>query len=446
MSPPGRPKGEFRSAQHEGTPMSPPGRPKGEFRSAQHEGTPMSPPGRPKGEFRSAQHEGTPVTADRPVNLHDFEALARARLDEPAWAYLAGGAADELTLADNQQAWQRLRLAPRVLRALGGGHTRCTLLGRPLAHPILLAPVACQRLFHPDGERASALAAAMQGAGLVLSAQASTRLEDIAALVLPEPTRGPLWFQLYLQRDRGVTLDLVRRAEAAGFEALVLTVDAPVHGARDRERRAGFALPAGLSAVNLAGAAVTVTTTTAASLAPASASATPAPALPAGGSALFDGLLPHAATWDDVAWLQTHSRLPLLLKGVLHPDDARQAAALGVAGLVVSNHGGRTLDTAPATADALPRIAQALAALPGKGRPALLVDGGIRRGTDVLKALALGAQAVLVGRPAVMALAAGGAPGVALALRLLRDELEIAMALTGCRTLDDVGPATLWPG
>ena len=268
----------------------------------------------------------------------------------------------------------------------------------------------------------------MQGAGLVLSAQASTRLEDIAALVLPEPSRGPLWFQLYLQPDRGVTLDLVRRAEVAGFEALVLTVDAPVHGARDCERRAGFVLPPGVSAVNLH-----------------SAPATAAAALPPDGSALFDGLLQHAARWDDVAWLQVHSRLPLLLKGVLHADDARQAARLGVAGLIVSDHGGRTLDTVPATADALPRIAQALAGGPGPG-PALLVDGGIRRGTDVLKALALGAQAVLVGRPAVMALAAAGAQGVALALRLLRDELEIAMALTGCATLADSGPAVLWQG
>ena len=366
------------------------------------------------------------MTSAQSVNLHDFEALARARLDDMAWAYLAGGAADERTLADNPAAWQRLRLAPRVLRPLAGGHTRSSLLGRPLAHPILLAPVAYQRWFHPDGERASALAAAMQGAGFVLSAQASTRLEDVATLVLPEPTRGPLWFQLYLQPDRGFTLALVQRAEAAGFEALVLTVDAPVHGARDRERRAGFVLPPGVSAVNLAGAPPAAT----------------AP-VPRGGSALFDGLLQHAATWDDVAWLQAHTRLPLLLKGVLHPDDARQAAALGVAGLIVSNHGGRTLDTTPATADVLPRITDALSGGPGTP-PALLVDGGIRRGTDVLKALALGAQAVLIGRPAVMALAAGGAQGVALALRLLRDELEIAMALTGCATLAEIGPAVIW--
>jgi len=361
--------------------------------------------------------------AGPPVNLADYQRLARTHLDSGAWAYLHGGAADGLTRHDNQQAWQRRRLLPRVLRPLAGGHSRCHLLGRDWPSPILLAPTAYQRLAHPDGESASALAAAMLGAGLVLSAQASTPLEDVARRMLPEPSRGPLWFQLYLQHDRAFTLDLVQRAEAAGFEALVLTVDAPCHGARDHERRAGFTLPPGISAVNLQG------------LAPR-----PARTLAPGGSALFDDLLHDAATWDDVAWLRAHTRLPLLLKGVLQADDARQAAALGVAGLIVSNHGGRTLDTAVATADALPRIADTLGgALP------LLVDGGIRRGTDVLKALALGASAVLVGRPVLHALAVAGAQGVAHVIRLLRDELEIAMALTGCATLADIHPGLLWP-
>lgn len=366
----------------------------------------------------------TSLATGEAVTLQDFETLAHQRLDARAWAYLSGGAADELTLADNQAAWQRLRLWPRVLRPLAGGHTRCTLLGRTWPHPILLAPVAAQRLFHPDGERATALAAAMQGAGLVLSTQSSTTLEDVAALVLPEvATRGPLWFQLYGLQDRGWLRDLALRAEAAGYEALVLTVDAPTHGARDRERRSGFQLPAALTVHLPPGQ-------------PQHAAAAP---LAAGTSALFDRLLLQALTWDDIGWLQGCTRLPLLLKGVLHPDDARQAQALGVAGLVISNHGGRTLDTAPATADALPRIADALGgALP------LLVDGGIRRGTDVLKALALGAQAVLVGRPPVHALAAGGALGVAKAIRLLRDELEIAMALTGCATLADIDRTCLW--
>jgi 4-hydroxymandelate oxidase len=358
---------------------------------------------------------------DGVVTLDDHETHARTRLDPRAWAYFSGGAADELTLRANRQAWSELALLPRVLQPLAGGHTRVQLLGRTLAHPILLAPVAYQQLAHPEGELATAHAAAALGAGLVLSTQASVPLQAVAQAVLGEPGRGPLWFQLYLQPDRGHTRELVQRAEAAGYEALVLTVDAPTHGARDRERRAGFHLPPGVRAVNLDGPS----------------SPPPAP-LTAGQSALFDGLLHHAPTWDDLAWLQAQTRLPIVLKGVLHPEDARQAARMKVAALVVSNHGGRTLDTTPTTAAVLPRINDALGgALP------LLVDGGIRRGTDVLKAVALGASAVLVGRPYVYGLANAGAMGVAHVLRLLRDELEIAMALGGCRTLAQATPALL---
>jgi 4-hydroxymandelate oxidase len=355
------------------------------------------------------------------VTLADHEAQARQHLDDNAWAYFSGGAADEITLRTNRSAWDQLTLHPRVLRALAGGHTRTPLLGRTLAHPILLAPVAFQRMSHPDGEMATAYAAAALGAGFVLSTQASTPLEAVAEAIRGDTGRGPLWFQLYLQHDRGFTHTLVQRAEAAGYEALVLTVDAPSSGARDRERRAGFRLPAGISAVNLS------------ALPP-----TPPVTLAPGQSAMFDGLLLHAPTWADVQWLQSITRLPVLLKGVLHPDDARLAVSLGVAGLIVSNHGGRTLDTAPSTATALPQVVEAVSgALP------VLVDGGIRRGTDVLKAMALGASAVLVGRPAVWGLANAGAAGVAHVLRLLRDELEIAMALTGCATLADASPALL---
>lgn len=358
------------------------------------------------------------------VTLADHEAHARTRLDDNAWAYFSGGAADELTLRANRSAWDQLPLLPRVLQPLAGGHTRVTLLGRTLAHPILLAPVAYQRMAHPDGELATAHATAALGAGMVLSTQASTPLEAVAQALLADTGRGPLWFQLYVQHDRGFTRELVQRAEAAGYEALVLTVDAPTSGARDRERRANFRLPPGIRAVNLDG------------LPPL-----PPAELAPGQSALFDGLLRHAPTWDDVAWLQAQTRLPVLLKGVLHPDDARQAARLGVAGIVVSNHGGRTLDTVPATAQVLPRIVDAVAgALP------VLVDGGIRRGTDVLKAMAMGASAVLLGRPYVYGLANAGAVGVAHVLRLLRDELEIAMALCGCRQLDQGTPTVLTHG
>ena len=351
--------------------------------------------------------------------LPDLAELAHQRLDPAVWAFLSGGAADERTLRANTQAWQELPLWPRVLRPLSGGHTRVALAGRELAHPILLAPVALQRLLHPEGEWASALAAAAQGAGVILSTQTSVPMQRVAQAVLGDAGRGPLWFQLYWQADRGVNQALVQQAESAGFEAIVLTVDAPVQGVRDAERRAGFAPPAGIHAVHLRDS--------------------PAPPTTAG--TYCAGLPAHAPTWDDVAWLQAATRLPVWLKGVLHPLDARQAQALGVAGLIVSNHGGRTLDTAPATANALPLVREAVQdALP------LVVDGGIRRGTDVLKAVALGARAVLVGRPALHALAAGGALGVAQMLRLLRDELEMAMALTGCRTLADAGPALLDPG
>lgn len=349
------------------------------------------------------------------VSLADHERHAQGLLSEAIWAYFNGGAAHEITLRANTQAWQDLALRSRVLQPLAGGHTRTTLLGRTLAHPILVAPMAFQCLAHPHGEMATALGASALGAGMVLSTQASTPLEDVARLVLGEPERGPLWFQLYLQADRGFTRELVQRAEAAGYEALVLTVDAPVQGVRDRERRHAFKLPAHISAVNLRGLR----------------ERTPCPLRP-GQSALFDDLLRHAPTWDDVAWLRQQTQLPIVLKGISHPDDARQALTCGAAGVIVSNHGGRTLDTLPATARLLPAISQAVG-----GAMPLLVDGGLRRGTDVLKAIALGATAVLVGRPVLHGLTNAGAIGVAHVLRLLRDELEMAMALTGCRTLAD---------
>ena len=368
---------------------------------------------------------GAPALQELPpgvVTLADHEVHARTVLDANAWAYFSGGAGDEITLRGNRDAWDRLQLLPRVLCPVAGGHTRVPLLGRLLAHPILLAPVAYQRMAHPDGEIATAHAAAAQGAGLVLSTQASTRLEVVADAVKNDAGRGPLWFQLYFQHDRGFLRELVQRAEGAGYEALVLTVDAPAHGARDRERRANFRLPDGVLAVNLEG------------LLPR-----PAPALQPGRSALFDGLMAHAPTWADVEWLQGTTRLPILLKGVLHESDARQAARQGLAGVIVSNHGGRTLDTVPATATVLRRICHSL-----QGDMPVLVDGGIRRGTDILKAMALGASAVLVGRPAIYGLANAGAMGVAHVIKLLRDELEIAMALCGCATLTDAGPALLF--
>lgn len=351
------------------------------------------------------------------VTLADHERHARGKLDDNAWAYFAGGAADEITLAANRAAWDRIPLSTRVLRDLVGGHTRVQLLGRTLAHPVLLAPVAFQRMAHPDGEIATAFAAAAQGAGMVLSSQSSVALETVAEALRQEQGAGPLWFQLYFQHDRGFTRELALRAEQAGYEALVLTVDAPSSGVRDRERRAGFRLPPGIAAVNLAGLP-------------------PAPPVTLGRhqSRMFDALLTAAPVWKDIEWLRGLTRLPLLLKGITHPDDARLAREAGAAGIIVSNHGGRTLDTMPATAAMIGAVRAAV----GPGYP-LLVDGGIRRGTDVLKAIALGADAVMTGRPYVFGLANAGAMGVNHVLTLLRDELEIAMALCGCRTLDQAG-------
>ncbi len=342
-------------------------------------------------------------------------------MDAHAQAYFDGAAADQITLGANATAWQDWQLVPRVLRDLRAGHTRLTLLGRTLQHPILLAPVAYQRMAHTDGELAAAHAAAAQGAGMVLSMQASMPMEAVAHAMGESATAGPLWFQLYLQHDRGFVRALVQQAEDIGFQALVLTVDAPVHGARDQERRVGFHLPEDVSAVNLT------------RLRRSAARGQEAPP-----GALCAGLMEQAPRWDDVAWLLQQTRLPVLIKGILHPDDAVLARDMGVAGIIVSNHGGRTLDTAWPSACALPAVAQALdGALP------ILVDGGIRRGTDVLKAIALGASAVLIGRPVIHGLVNAGAVGVAHVLKLLRDELEIAMALSGCAHLSDAGPALL---
>lgn len=353
------------------------------------------------------------------ASLSDYEPYARERMSAATWAWLASGAGDGLTAVDNIAAFQRLRLQNRVLADLVGGDTTVELFGHSWPHPIFLAPVAYQRLLHPEGERATALAASALAAGMIVSTQASLLLEDIAAIA-----QAPLWFQLYLQADRDFSQELVRRAERCGYRALVVTVDAPVAGMRNAEQRAGFVLPPGIEAVNLRG------------MPPA----TPFTAR-AGETTLFDSpQIAAAARWPDLEWLRRQTSLPVLLKGVLRADDAARAVAAGFDGLIVSNHGGRILDGLPATIDALPAVAAAV-----QGRIPLLLDGGIRRGTDVLKALALGARAVLVGRPFACALACAGAPGVAHVVHLLRTELEMAMALTGCRNLAAIDPSVLWP-
>jgi len=346
------------------------------------------------------------------VSVDDYEALARERVDPAVWAYLAGGSADELTLRENREAYAKRKLCPRVLADFTGANTRVELFGRTFPHPILIAPTAFHRLVHSQGELATVLGAAAMEAGMVVSTQASVSLEDVAAAA-----RSPLWFQLYIQPDRAFTGELIRRAETAGYEALVITVDAPVNGLRNREQRAGFRLPPGVEPVNLRGMAT-----------PAACSSVFDPAYESG--------LPQ---WKDLAWLKAQTRLPVLLKGVLAVEDAAKALEAGIDGLIVSNHGGRTLDTVPSTLEALPRVADRVA-----GRVPVLMDGGIRRGTDILKAIALGADAVMIGRPVLHGLAVAGATGVAHVLKILRSELEVAMLLSGRRTLAEIDRSVLW--
>lgn len=328
----------------------------------------------------------------------DYAALARARLDPVAWRYLREGAGGGLSLAANRRAFASHGLMPRPLADARGGHTRLTLFGQAMEHPILLAPIAYQRLFHPDGETASAMAAAAQGGAMVVSSLASQSLESIAEAA--RSAGGPPWFQLYWQGDRERTLRLARRAEAAGYPVFMLTVDAPV-------KPASLTLPEEVAAVNLERP-----------LAPAS--------IGAGQSVVFDGWMAQAPTWDDLAWLRARIARSLIVKGLLHADDAGRAIDLGCDGLVVSNHGGRVLDGAPASLDVLPGIVARVA-----GRAPVLLDSGIRNGRDVYQALRLGADAVLVGRPYIWGLTVAGALGVAHVIRLLRDELEAAMALCG---------------
>ncbi|MEK6788016.1 MAG: alpha-hydroxy acid oxidase [Pseudomonadota bacterium] len=326
-----------------------------------------------------------------------------------------GGGADQTRQA-NEAAFDRLRIWPRVLADVRQGHTALTLLDEAFAHPILLGPLAYQTALHPEGELATAEAATAMDAGMVLSTLSSCSLEAVAAQL---PSRK--WFQLYFQASPDDTLRLLRRAEAAGYSALVVTVDVPVHGARLRSQKAGFVMPKQVRAVNLEGL-----------------SAAQTHYLQAQDSVIFQGHMAAAPRWESIAWLQQQTTLPIILKGILHPQDALQAKRLGLAGVVVSNHGGRALEGSPASLAVLPQVRAAVG-----DDFMLLLDGGIRRGSDVFKALALGAQAVLLGRPQAYGLGAAGALGVAQMLRLLREELELTMALAGCATLADISSACL---
>lgn len=342
---------------------------------------------------------------DGVVNLLGLDAVARRHLDDQVYHYIAGGAADERTVAANRAAFDRLLLAPHVLVDVNQRDLRTTVLGASLAAPWLIAPTALHGMVHRDGELATARAAAAFGTTMVLSTLSTTPIEDVV-----RAADGALWFQLYVYRDREATRDLVARVEAAGARALVVTVDAPVLGLRERDGAHPVALPQSFRAPNVRADAH-------------GEGNDPAQEL----GATFLRLVDPALSWRDIAWLRGITRLPIVLKGILRADDASRAVDEGVDGIVVSNHGGRQLDGVQATIDALGPIARAVS-----GRTTLLVDGGIRRGTDVVKALARGADAVLLGRPILWGLAAGGSKGVHAVLAMLAAELDVAMALCGC--------------
>ena len=349
------------------------------------------------------------------VNLADYEAQAREAVSGSILDYYDGGANDELTLRENPAAFGRIPLYPRVFRGSAQRETTTTLIGFELSMPVIVAPVALVGMAYPDGDVAAARAAARAGSIYVLSTFSTVPVERVV-----EAAPGRVWFQLYVYKDRAATEALVKRVEAAGCTALELTADAPILGERERDVRNSFELPKGLWAPNL------------------SADAAHIAAEPEGVSpfaAAFDALVDPGLTWDDVAWLKSVTTLPVVVKGIIRADDAIRAVEAGASGVVVSNHGGRQVDTAPATISVLAAVTDAVG-----DRAAVLVDGGVRRGIDIVKAIALGASAVQVGRPMLWGLVVDGEEGVADVLTILHREFDHAMALCGCPSVAEITP------
>lgn len=351
---------------------------------------------------------------DALVSVPLFEEPARRSLDPAVWAYVAGGAGDERTLAANNCAWADVQLLPHVLADVSSIDTSITLLGLDLEHPIVLAPTARHRAYSPGGELDTLQGAKNSGALYVQSSLGTTALAEVAAAAASQPW----WFQLYIQRDRGFTRDLVQAAVGAGASALMLTVDTPTLGARDRDQRDSLGLKAGVEYPILDGVELLVED------------------LPAH-RRIYNPLLAPDITWDDFAWLVEVAEVPVIPKGILRPDDALRAVSLGAGAISVSNHGARNLDTVPATAEVIAGVKQAVGDVP------VLVDGGIRRGTDVAKAVALGADAVMIGRPYIWGLATHGAAGVQRVVEILHTELRMALALLGVPRVSDLSPDVL---
>ncbi|NBR09690.1 MAG: alpha-hydroxy-acid oxidizing protein [Opitutaceae bacterium] len=342
--------------------------------------------------------------------LDDVEALAQRQMLASVYDFVAGGAADELTIRWNREKYRDIRLQQRVLSDVSDLDCTTTLLGKRLAMPILLAPTANHRLVHPDGELATARGAGLAGVTMVLSSGSNTSIEEVKQVATE-----PVWFQLYVSKDRGLARALIQRVEAAGAAALCVTVDSPLDGPRNRQNRAKLVIPPGVGYPHYVGITAPPTVVT------------------------LDTVQAQLLDWRDIDWIRSITKMPMLLKGIMSPVDAETGIKAGADGLIVSNHGGRCLDTQPATIEALPRVVQQVS-----GRVPVIVDGGIRRGTDIVKALALGATAVQIGRPYVYGLAVGGAEGVAHVVKILRQELLLAMALLGRRNIAALDRTVLW--
>ncbi|MEO6246302.1 MAG: alpha-hydroxy acid oxidase [Opitutaceae bacterium] len=363
----------------------------------------------------AATPSAAPVSASKSnltdlLCLDDVEAAAQPLMLESVYNFVAGGAADELTIRWNREKYREIRLQERVLQDVSDLDCSTTILGQRLSLQILLAPTANHRLVHPDGELATARGAGLAEATMVLSSGANTSVEDVMRVATQ-----PIWFQLYIAKDRGLAKALIQRVEAAGAKVLCVTVDSPLDGPRNRQNRTPIVYPPGVGHPHYVGITEPPTTVT------------------------LDEVRAQVLLWRDIEWIRSLTKMPMLLKGIMNPADAELAIKSGADGVIVSNHGGRCLDTQPATIEALPRIVRQV-----DGRVPVIVDGGIRRGTDVVKALALGAAAVQIGRPYVYGLAVGGAEGVAHVVKVLRQELLLAMAVLGRRTIASIDRSTIW--
>lgn len=347
------------------------------------------------------------------INLSDFEAAARELLPQQAFEYYFHGAEDEVTLRDNREAFNRIKLRYQVLAGVEDRDLSTTILGHDISLPVAAAPTAFHKLAHPEGELATVRGVGSAGTAMFLSTLSTVAMEEVVAAA-----SGPVFFQLYIYKDRGLTEGLVARAVDAGCAGIALTVDAPVFGKREPDIRNRFQLPPGVKIENAA---------------PAGYGGLPESFDGSGLTSYINELMDPAISWSDLEWLVGASAIPVIVKGIVRGDDADRSIDHGASAIVVSNHGGRQLDTSPATIDALPEVAEAV-----DNRIEVLLDGGIRRGTDVIKALARGARAVLLGRPLLWGLAVDGADGVAAALDIIRNELDTAMALCGCSRIDEV--------